>query len=137
MTTTSVRIAPSFQIAAPASSPLALANRSQAGKLLGVIPYWLLIAVLQSSVPLDDALAMRLYRAAFGLHQRQHDREKLTGDLASGEVRRLRKDLLIGSIAGPGFEAELDTPRGSGTVRFILTRQGLEQAAADEDRAPN
>jgi hypothetical protein len=102
-----------------------------------VVPYWLLIAVLQSSVPLDDALALRLYRAAYDLHTRQDDREKLAGDLASGEVRRLRKDLLIGSIAGPGFEAEIDTPRGSGTVRFILTRQGLESAGSDEEWLPN
>jgi hypothetical protein len=103
-----------------------------------VVPYWLLIAVLQSSVPLDDALAMRLYRAAFDLHTREGSREKLTGDLATGEVRRLRKDMLIGSIAGPGFEAELDTPRGSGRVRFILTRQGLEQAGhGDDGRQPN
>jgi hypothetical protein len=133
MTTTSVRIVPSFQLVGPASS--ALANCTRPGKLLSVVPYWLLIAVLQSSMPLDDALAMRLYRAAFGLHERQDDREKLSGDLASGEVRRLRKDLLIGSICGPGFEAELDTPRGSGTVRFILTRQGLDQAT--DERAPN
>jgi len=105
-----------------------------------VIPYWLVIAVLQSSLPLDDALAMRLYRAAFDLHQRERDRHKLTGDLATGEVRRLHKDLLIGAIAGPGFEAELDTPRGSGTVRFILTRQGLEQAGVPDEtsaRLPN
>ncbi len=103
-------------------------------------PYWLLIAVLQSSLPLDDALAMRLYQAAFELHTRQGNREKLTGDLAMGEVRRLRKDLLIGSIAGPGFEAEVDTPRGSGTVRFILTRQGLEHAGVTDEagaRLPN
>ena len=33
----------------------------------------------------------------------------------------------IGTIAGPAFEAKLETERGSGTVRYLLTRQGLEQ----------
>jgi hypothetical protein len=85
-----------------------------------------LIAVLQSTVPLAEALAMRLYQAALGLHRESGDVEKLTGDLAMGVVKRLGKDLLIGAIGGPGFEAEIDTPSGSGKVRFILTRQGLE-----------
>ena len=93
---------------------------------------WLLIAVLRSTVPLEPPLAMRLYSAALELHRRQGDIEKLSGDLALGEVRRLGRSLVIGSISGPGFEAQLDTARGSGQVSFILTRQGL----ADEDDAP-
>jgi hypothetical protein len=103
-------------------------------------PYWLLIAVLQSTVPLEGPLAMRLYHAAMELQREEGDRSSLTGDLAMGEVRRLGRDLLIGSIGGPGFEAELDTPRGSGRVRFILTRQGLgldEEPAATAARLPN
>ena len=96
------------------------------------IGYWLLIAVLQSSVPLESPLAMRLYQAACDLHRRRADVEKLNGDLAQGEVRRLGKNLLIGSISGPGFEARVDTPRGSGSVRFVLTRQGLENQGLDE-----
>jgi hypothetical protein len=95
------------------------------------VNYWLLIAVLQSTVPLEQPLAMRLYQAAIELHRESGQLQKLTGDLAIGEVRRLGKDLLIGSIGGPGFEADLDTPRGSGRVRFILTRQGLEQDQPD------
>jgi len=91
--------------------------------------YWLLIAVLSSTLPLEPALAMRLYQAAVDLHQRQAGRTLLQGDLATGEVRRLGRDLLLGSVGGPGFEAELDTPRGHGRVRFILTRQGLHEAA--------
>jgi hypothetical protein len=101
--------------------------------------YWLLIAVLQSSVPLEQALAMRLYRAALDLHRTGEDLEKIAGDLAQGEVRRLGKNLLIGTLSGPGFEALVDTPRGSGSVRFILTRQGLEHeglGAGDEDARP-
>jgi hypothetical protein len=103
------------------------------------VSYWLLIAVLQSSVPLEQALAMRLYRAAVELHRRGEDVEKIAGDLAQGEVRRLGKHLLLGTISGPGFEAVVDTPRGSGAVRFILTQQGLEHeglAPAGESAQP-
>lgn len=89
------------------------------------VPYWLLIAVLQSSLPLEPALAMRLYHAALELHRGDGGMTRLTGDLAMGEVRRLGRTLVLGSIVGPGFEAQLDTPKGSSTVRFILTRQGL------------
>lgn len=95
-------------------------------------PYWLLIAVLQSTVPLEPALAMRLYQAALELHRTQGGVHKVTGDLGSGEVRRLGKRQLIGTISGPGFEAVLDTPRGSGMVRFVVTPEGLEQAGLGE-----
>jgi len=102
------------------------------------VPYWLLIAVLQSTVPLLPALAMRLYRAAIELHQGDENVAKLTGELAMGEVRRLRKVLAIGSITGPGFEADVDTPQGSGQVRFVVTREGLsrEGLGEEEEEAP-
>ena len=90
--------------------------------------YWLLIAVLQSTVPLEQALALRLYRAALELHADSGAVQKIRGDLATGEVRRLGRTMLIGTIGGPAFEAELDTPRGSGQVRFVLTPEGLERA---------
>src|SRR4051812_23829180 len=90
--------------------------------------YWMLIAVLHSTVQLPPALSTRLYHAALELHRDQGDVARLSGDLAMGEVRRLGRSLLLGAIGGPGFEARLDTPLGSGLVRFILTRQALEQA---------
>src|SRR2546427_8555009 len=96
------------------------------------VPYWLLIAVLSSNLPLEPALAMRLYHAAVDLHLRQAGRSTISGDLATGEVRRMGKDLLLGSVGGPGFEAELDTPRGHGQIHFIVTRQGLAQAEGGE-----
>ncbi|HJZ87648.1 MAG TPA: hypothetical protein VKN99_20880 [Polyangia bacterium] len=102
--------------------------------------YWLLIAVLHSTVPLEPALAKRLYQAAVDLHTGNRGVTKLHGDLATGEVRRLSKVLVLGSISGPGFEATLDTPRGSGQVRFILTRQGLERLESERsetESAPN
>jgi hypothetical protein len=41
-------------------------------------------------------------------------------------VVNLRKEVSLGGISGPAFEAEIETERGSGVVRFVLTRQGLE-----------
>lgn len=98
--------------------------------------YWMLIAVLASNIPLPQALSHRLYQAALELHREQRDRLRLSGDLALGEVRRLGRSMLLGSIGGPAFEAQLDTPQGSGLVRFLLTRQALEHEgveSADEE----
>ena len=90
------------------------------------VPYWLLISVLFSTVPLTDALALRLHHAALDLFRRDDGVAKLHGDLVQGEVRNLKKDLLLGTLGGPGFEAHVDTERGAGVVRFLLTRQGIE-----------
>ena len=89
-------------------------------------PYWRLIAVLASTLPLTPPLAMRLYRAAFELHRDEQEVHLIVGDLGQGEVRRLGRELVIGAITGPGFEAEVETDSGSGRVRFIVTREGLE-----------
>lgn len=89
-------------------------------------PYWVLISVLFSSFPLSPALAMTLHQAAYDLYKRDDSVTPVAGDMVSGKVRNLRKDFLVGTIGGPAFEAELETERGAGTVRFMLTRQGLE-----------
>lgn len=89
-------------------------------------PYWVLISVLFSSQPLTPALAMTLHQAAFELHQRGDGAKEVGGDMLSGRVVNLRKDVSLGGISGPAFEAEIETERGSGVVRFVLTRQGLE-----------
>jgi hypothetical protein len=94
---------------------------------------WLLIAVLHSTVPLEQAVALRLYHAAVVLEAEHGTVQRLQGDLATGEVRRLGKHMLIGAIGGPAFEAALDTPRGSGTVRFVVTPEGLHR---HENSAP-
>ncbi|WP_375754645.1 hypothetical protein [Corallococcus exercitus] len=93
-------------------------------------PYWLLISVLFSSQPLTPALAMTLHEAAFELYSRGEGSREVAGDLLSGRVNNLRKDVSLGGIAGPAFEAEIETERGSGVVRFVLTRQGLEMMKA-------
>ena len=89
-------------------------------------PYWHLISVLFSSLPLTPALAMTLHQAAYDLYQRGAGTTPVAGDMLQGRVTNLRKDMLLGTIAGPAFEARIETERGKGTVRFLLTRQGLE-----------
>ncbi len=88
--------------------------------------YWQLISVLFSSFPLSPAVAMCLHQAAFELYRTGGSVAPVAGDLLSGEVHNLKKDALVGTIGGPVFEAQVETERGSGTVRFLLTRSGLE-----------
>jgi hypothetical protein len=92
-------------------------------------PYWVLISILFSTQPLTPGLAMRLHSAAYQLYASDEGRCALDGELVQGEVRNLRKHVALGSIAGPGFEAEFDTERGHGVVRFLLTEQGVERMA--------
>ena len=100
------------------------------------VPEWKLIAVLFSKQPLTEPLAIRLYRAALELHHSQRGVEKLAGDLALGEVRRLGRHLALGALAGPAFEAELETATGANQVRFILTDRALaEEEIGAPDRA--
>jgi len=100
-------------------------------------PYWLLIAVLASTRPLGQALATRLYHAALELHKSGAGITKLTGDLATGEVRSLGRSLALGSIGGPGFEAELETPEGHLGVKFLLTRQALDETDEPQPQSLN
>lgn len=92
--------------------------------------------MLFSTLPLSEPLAVRLYRAAIGLEKSGRGIEKLTGDLALGEVRRLGKHLALGAIAGPAFEAQLDTPTGTNTVRFLLTDRALAEDYDHDDHSP-
>lgn len=89
-------------------------------------PTWLLISVLFSSVPLTPALAVTLHQVAYDLYTQGGGATNLAGDQAVGRVRNLQKDMLLGTIGGPAFEAELETERGPGKVRFLLTRQGID-----------
>jgi hypothetical protein len=99
------------------------------------VPYWVLIAVLFSSRALTPALAYELHRVAYELYRRDEGERPLRGELAQGTVRNLRRELLLGTISGPAFEAELDTERGAAQVRFLLTRAGIERLAQQEPRA--
>jgi hypothetical protein len=89
-------------------------------------PYWLLIAVLSSNFPLRPEVSLRLYQAAHRLYHSRDNVERIQGDLITGKVVRLHKDLALGSVTGPAFEAEISTELGEGRVSFLLTRQGLD-----------
>lgn len=98
--------------------------------------YWLLIAVLSSSIPLSPEQATRLYQAALRIHRGGQKVEKLQGDLMTGRVVALGTELALGSVTGPAFEAKISTERGEGLVRFLLTRQGLREDEEDEPAPP-
>jgi len=98
--------------------------------------YWVLISVLFSSLPLTPSLAMSLHQVAYSLYQTDTSVGEVMEELARGTVRNLRKHVMLGEIAGPAFEAEVETERGPGTVRFLLTRQGLELMKQAEEKVP-
>jgi hypothetical protein len=94
------------------------------------LPPWVLISVLFSSFPMEDALALALHQVALDLYRRGDGVGLIDHGLAHGRVTNPRKEAAVGTITGPIFEAELETERGKGQVRFILTRQGLELMSA-------
>ncbi len=89
---------------------------------------WQLISVLFSSVPLTPDLATSLYQVAVELHRGGQRRGEVMLERAQGRVRNLGRSFALGAISGPGFEADLETERGEGRVRFLVTRQGLARA---------
>jgi hypothetical protein len=91
---------------------------------------WTLISVLFSTVPLDGALAGLLHETALALYREDRSVQRVAGDVLSGRVVNLKKTLQLGAISGPAFEATLETARGKGTVRYLVTTQGLELAGA-------
>ena len=99
-------------------------------------PYWVLISVLFSSFSLTPSLAMSLHQIAYSLHRTGSSEGEVMQELARGRVRNLHKHVVLGGMAGPAFEAELETERGPGTVRFLLTRQGLELMDQLDDKSP-
>jgi hypothetical protein len=89
---------------------------------------WTLIAVLRSTAPLTEALALHVYRCARDLFDRDGDVDGITGDEYVGSVRNLRSHVAIGDVTGPAFVANLDIGAGKAEVRFLLTKQGLRSA---------
>lgn len=87
---------------------------------------WQLISVLFSSQPLTPSLARVLFDAAWDLYRTDTGSAVIKAPLVEGRIENLRKDMLLGTVGGPSFEATIDTERGHGTVRFLITRQGLE-----------
>lgn len=99
-------------------------------------PGWTLISVLFSSVPLSATLAATLHQAALELYRSDGPSSEVAGDLVSGRVVNLKKTLQLGAITGPAFEARLETERGRGTVRYLLTRQGLDLLGVTQGASP-
>lgn len=97
---------------------------------------WTLISVLLSTIPLEPALAATLHQAALDLYRSDAGVQQVAGDLVNGRVVNLKKTLSLGAITGPAFEAKLDTARGSGLVRYLLTSQGLELEGVPADPRP-
>lgn len=95
---------------------------------------WLLISVLFSTLPLTPAIAVKLQKAAFELYAADESVRKLKGATHEGEVRNLRKQLLLGTTPGHAFEAELETERGKLFVRYLLTQDGIELLAKSRPR---
>src|SRR5215467_11230798 len=89
-------------------------------------PYWALIAALFSSISLTESLAMSLYYAGCDLYERNQEAGEVAGDLLSGKLRRLKEHVVFGNFSGPAYEARIDTERGPGVVRFLITREGLQ-----------
>jgi len=96
-------------------------------------PYWALIAALFSSVPLTESLAMALYYAGCNVYQGNPGAGEVIGDLVNGKVRSLQKHVVLGTFSGPAFEARIETERGPGVVRFLITHEGLKRM---EQRPP-
>ena len=94
--------------------------------MAGTPPYWYLISVLASTVPLEPELAMSLYEVASELHRSGEGHGEVVQDRMEGKVRNLQRSFALGAISGPGFEADLEMESGRGKVRFLLTREGLE-----------
>jgi len=90
-------------------------------------PYWYLISILFSTVPLTQDLAASLYEVARSLYQTGEAAGEVMQEGTEGRVRNLKRSFALGAISGPGFEADLDLPKGRGKVRFLLTREGLER----------
>jgi hypothetical protein len=95
-----------------------------------------LISVLFSTFPLDASLAGTLHLAALDLYRKDQGAGPVAGDVVTGRVVNLKKSVALGAIAGPAFEAELDTARGSGKVRYLLTRQGLDLLGVEAPSRP-
>jgi len=95
-------------------------------------PPYFLISVLFSTVPLTPDLATSLYEVARSLHQSGEAAGEVMLEGTEGRVKNLKRSFALGSISGPGFEAELEMPKGRGKVRFLITREGLERGRRRE-----
>lgn len=97
-------------------------------------PSWLLVAVLASSIRLSDDASLSLYDAACEMLEAKEEEAELRSPVVTGSIRNLGSDVVVGTLGGPLFEADVISEGTSGHVRFLVTRQGL--ALHEESRLP-
>lgn len=97
-------------------------------------PYWLLIAVLASSIPLSEDASLSLYDAACQMLEAGEGQAELRSRGVSGSIRNVGSDVVVGTLGGPLFEADVIAGGSSGHVRFLVTHQGM--ALREEERPP-
>ncbi|MCL2012684.1 MAG: hypothetical protein FWG75_07865 [Cystobacterineae bacterium] len=83
-----------------------------------------LISILQSQRPLTQELVASLVEVAFALYQTGQAFGVVDGPHAQGKVFNKNKEVLLGALGGPLFEARLQLLEGQSTVLFFLTRSG-------------
>ena len=98
-------------------------------------PTWILIAVLFSTFRVSEALARRLHEVALDLYRSDRDTAVLDEESIHGTITNLRREAGLESLAGPLFEAHISTEDSGGTVRFLLTRRGMELTGAGVPRS--
>ncbi|MCL2626613.1 MAG: hypothetical protein FWD46_07360 [Cystobacterineae bacterium] len=83
-----------------------------------------LVSILQSQRPLSQELVASLVEVAFALYQTGQAWGLVDGVYAQGKVFNKNREVLLGTLGGPLFEAKLHLPEGQNTVLFFLTRSG-------------
>jgi hypothetical protein len=84
------------------------------------------VSILQSQRPLSQELVASLVEVAFVLYQTGQALGVVDGAYAQGKVLNKNREVLLGTLGGPLFEAKLQLPEGQNTVLFFLTRSGCE-----------
>lgn len=85
----------------------------------------LYVSVLFSTFPLDKDIAWALYDSACELLDVGGKEVQIHCGAVSGKIRSANH-VNLGGLCGPGFEAEVATPKFSdGKVRFFVTHQGV------------
>lgn len=94
----------------------------------------LYVSVLFSSFPMEQDVAWALYDSACELLDAGGAEAKLHCGAVSGIIRGT-SHVNLGGLCGPGFEADVSTPRfPDGKVRFFVTHQGVELHTANSPK---
>jgi len=86
---------------------------------------------MRSGPTLSDAECEALYRVACGLYQQAKASGSFTTDVCEGRISTRGKTVMLASISGVEFEAEMDLERGSTKARFIVSARDLAIGPAE------